>query len=71
MSEEEIFFSGGNGTEAIPVPIPNTEVKLRSADGTVREAARESRTLPGNSYMGPLFRFMRNRGLFFVIKKSV
>ena len=29
-----------------PVPIPNTEVKLLSADDTWRETARESRTLP-------------------------
>ena len=26
--------AGGHGAEAIPVPIPNTEVKLRSADDT-------------------------------------
>ena len=45
-TEKRKIFSGGNGAEAIPVPIPNTEVKLRSADGTVRAAARESRTLP-------------------------
>ena len=29
-----------------PVPIPNTEVKLPSADGTAWEAVWESRTLP-------------------------
>ena len=29
-----------------PVPIPNTEVKPLSADGTWLETARESRTLP-------------------------
>ena len=33
----------GNNAEDTPVPIPNTEVKLRSADDTWREAARESR----------------------------
>ena len=32
--------------EGPPVPIPNTEVKLCSADGTWWEAARESRSLP-------------------------
>ena len=38
--------SGGNSEEDPPVPIPNTEVKLFSADGTWRGTARESRTLP-------------------------
>jgi len=32
--------------EATPVPIPNTEVKLFSADGTARDSLWESRTLP-------------------------
>ena len=32
-----------NNAEVTPVPIPNTEVKLRSADDTRRAAARESR----------------------------
>ena len=38
--------SGDNGEEDPPVPIPNTEVKLFSAEDTWREAARESRSLP-------------------------
>jgi hypothetical protein len=42
---KSIFF-GGNSVEATPVPIPNTEVKLYSADGTARAAVRESRTPP-------------------------
>ena len=37
---------GDDYAEVTPVPIPNTEVKLCSADGTWREAARESRSLP-------------------------
>ena len=41
-----IRFSGGNGEEDTPVPIPNTEVKLFSADGTARAAEWESRTPP-------------------------
>ena len=41
--EEE---SGGEGIEEPPVPIPNTEVKLNSVDGTWRATSRESRTLP-------------------------
>ena len=28
------IHAGSHGAEAIPVPIPNTEVKLRSADDT-------------------------------------
>jgi hypothetical protein len=39
-------MSGGFREKEIPVPIPNTEVKLFIADGTMRFAAWESRTLP-------------------------
>ena len=35
--------SGGDSTEATPVPIPNTEVKLCNADDTWLETARESK----------------------------
>ena len=38
--------SGGNSEEVTPVPIPNTEVKFFSADGTAWETAWESRTSP-------------------------
>ena len=38
--------SGGDSERDPPVPIPNTEVKPFSADGTWLETARESRTLP-------------------------
>jgi hypothetical protein len=37
---------GGYSEEVTPVPIPNTEVKLFSADGTAWETAWESRTPP-------------------------
>ena len=37
--------SSDNGREATPVPIPNTEVKLSSANGTWLETAWESKTL--------------------------
>ena len=37
-------LSGGHSGEAIPVPIPNTEVKLSYADDT--DACRERRLLP-------------------------
>ena len=39
-------MSGGDSEEVTPVPIPNTEVKLFSADGTARGTAWESRTPP-------------------------
>ncbi len=39
-------FSGGNSERVTPVPIPNTEVKPFSADGTWWETAWESKSLP-------------------------
>ena len=38
--------TGANGDEVPPVPIPNTEVKLLSADDTWWATAWESKTLP-------------------------
>ena len=38
--------TGGDGEEATPVPISNTEVKLFSADGTAWETVWESRSPP-------------------------
>jgi hypothetical protein len=38
---------GGDSEEDTPVPIPNTEVKLFSADGSWGATPCESRTLPG------------------------
>ena len=37
---------GAYDDEGPPVPIPNTEVKLISAENTWREAAWEDRTVP-------------------------
>ena len=42
-------ISGGNGERVPPVPIPNTEVKPLSADGTWLETARESRSPPDSN----------------------
>ena len=42
-----IWFSGLISEGATPVPIPNTEVKPFSADGTAWAAVWESRTRPG------------------------
>jgi hypothetical protein len=39
-------ISGGDSEEATPVPIPNTVVKLLSANGTARAIAWESRSPP-------------------------
>src|SRR6478672_7032065 len=39
---------GDTGGEATPVPIPNTEVKLSSAEDTERAAFRENRSSPGS-----------------------
>ena len=44
--------SGNNGEKVTPVPIPNTEVKLLSADGSWDASPCESRTLPGWFYAG-------------------
>lgn len=41
-----IWKSGGNSEEDTPVPIPNTEVKLFSAEDTWRAASWEIRTSP-------------------------
>ena len=38
---------GNHNKGDTPVPIPNTEVKPFSADGTARGAEWESRSLPG------------------------
>ena len=47
------MISGGDSERDPPVPIPNTEVKPFSADGTWLETARESRTLPDSTYKKP------------------
>ena len=61
---------GGNDAEVTPVPIPNTVVKLCSADGTWWEAARESRSLPEQKRTSILdvlflFSFIRHRRVVF------
>ena len=38
--------AGDDGEKDTPVPIPNTEVKLLSAENTWRATSREHRTLP-------------------------
>ena len=50
-----INFSGGNDEKVTPVPIPNTVVKLLSADDTWLVTARESRSLP-DLYQSPVYK---------------
>ena len=48
-SEEQYsFLSGGEGGVDPPVPIPNTEVKHTSAEGTWGATPWEMRSLPGS-----------------------
>jgi hypothetical protein len=58
---------GGNSEEETPVPIPNTAVKLFSADGTAWVTAWESRTPPNQISKAP--RVMR--GFFYEVRKEV
>ena len=46
-------ISGDNGERDPPVPMPNTEVKPFSADGTWLETTWESRTLPDSTKKKP------------------
>src|ERR1700730_18444043 len=55
-------FAGGHRSRAPPVPIPNTEVKPATADGTVWETAWESRSLPA---LIPEARCARSHRAFF------
>ena len=50
-----IKFSGGYYEKVTPVPIPNTAVKLLSADDTWMVASRESKSLP-DLYQSPMFK---------------
>ena len=52
LCEEFDTVSGGNGEGVPPVPIPNTEVKTFSADGTWLDTARESRSPPDSNMSG-------------------
>ena len=56
------YLSGDIGEEVTPVPMPNTEVKLFSADGSWGISPCESRTSPGN-----LEKAAHLMGCFFVV----
>src|SRR5947209_16269770 len=47
-------FAGGHRSRVTPVPIPNTEVKPATADGTAWETVWESRSLPALFSEGPM-----------------
>ena len=63
QANEIATISGGNDGEVPPVPIPNTAVKLSSAESTWLDTAREDKSLP-DSYE-PLIR--ESQGCFFVV----
>ena len=46
VREKTFSHCGDNGGEAPPVPIPNTAVKLSSAESTWLDTTREARTSP-------------------------
>ena len=46
LSSQRLKLAGANGDEVPPVPIPNTEVKLISAEDTWRVTAWENRAVP-------------------------
>ena len=50
-ANKDASISGGNGEGDPPVPIPNTEVKPFSADGTWLVTARESRSPPDSTFL--------------------
>ncbi len=55
---------GGNSEKDTPVPIPNTEVKLFSADGTAWATVWESRSPPGFIFKAFIF---IDESLFFLL----
>ena len=62
-----LYLAGAYCDEVPPVPIPNTEVKLISAEDTWREAAWENRAVPALYYLnlvlqGPLAQLVRATG---------
>ena len=50
-SVDLLSFSGDNGEKVPPVPIPNTEVKLLSAESTWLATARKDRSSPVSIFL--------------------
>ena len=61
-------FPGGHRGRVTPVPIPNTEVKPATADGTACVGVWESRSLPG-LFMKPASQFAEAG--FFRLKRDL
>ena len=57
-------FAGGHRIRVTPVPIPNTEVKPDTANGTVWATAWESRSLPALLIEA---RYRKISGLFYFV----
>ena len=57
---------GGHSGEEIPVPIPNTEVKLSYVDDTAEKW--ESRKLPGFFYFKSISYILQDVDLLFYIR---
>ena len=53
-NKSQLHLSGGYDEKVTPVPIPNTAVKLLSADDTWLVTARESKS-PPDLYQDPVF----------------
>ena len=66
-TQKPYTISGDNGERDPPVPIPNTEVKPFSADGTWLETTWESRTLPDSTKKS----LRRCLGLFLCASRQV
>ena len=66
-TQKPYTISGDNGERDPPVPIPNTEVKPFSADGTWLETIWESRTLPDSTKKS----LRRCLGLFLCASRQV
>ena len=59
LSVQQRILAGVNDGEVPPVPIPNTTVKLTSAENTWMETSRENRSMPAqNPHFGGGFLFV-------------
>jgi hypothetical protein len=60
-----------NSGEETPVPIPNTEVKLSSADGSWGQRPCKSRSLLGNYYRKQLIKHKSLISCFYIYLKNI
>src|SRR5437763_10545179 len=64
-------FAGGHRMRVTPVPIPNTEVKPHTADGTAWETVWESRSLPALFAWRKARSSQRRSGFFRVLQRRI